>query len=121
MSSEPTEEIIILECGHFSNQTELCKRDRCPPYDTDAYLEDLEVDPEKLKEDIAAHKAAAKAPPRVDPQPTSEVKRNYTQEFMGIVEQFSIALAASVQDLRHEMEKEYNLDTLTTDLENESG
>lgn len=49
------------------------------------------------------------------------VDKNYLQETMGLLEGFMIGLAASIQDLRHEMEKDYGLKTLTTNLEEQAG
>ncbi len=68
--------------------------------------------PSVLKKAISKPDITTTKPPEIK-------KKNYLQETLAYLESFCVGLALSVQTLRHDMEKEYNLETLTQDPETE--
>lgn len=97
---------VPMTCGHMSDGNENCPYD-CPD------SKPIITDP--MPELSNTEKALGKS--LEGPESKLPVGRNYLQETLAAIEAHFTSLAVLLQHLRHEMEIEYGLVTLTSEAE----
>ena len=99
---------VPMTCGHMSDGNDNCPNN-CP--DSKPFVEDPMPELSNTEKALGESLDGLESP--------LPVRRNYLQETLAAVEAHFTSLAVLLQHLRHEMEIEYGLQTLTSEAETE--